>query len=228
MRVCLVAVLLLSVATAYFGQTPQVSVEVKWGMVEGVVVDGHDKPLPGATVTTYMAANGVTRDVMQFQANGNGEFRLRLPEGKVWLSTHEKGEGYPYAFFAFYLMPGQEFPTVEVKSGKTTKGVVVRVGVKAAHLNYEVVDEDGRTVLGGFVFNRLDQADRPFSTSALAKDDLLVPTVPFRATFQAKGFKPWHFGGDKWQGKEGVISLKSGEVLTLTIRLQHDRARAAP
>ena len=118
-------------------------------------------------------------------------------------------------------MPEQVFPTVEVKPGATTKGVVVRVGAKAAHLNYEVVDEDGRPVAGSFIFTRLDQV-QSFSTSAPAKDDLLVPPTPFRAAFEAKGYKPWHYGGDKWSDKEGIISLKSGEVLSLTIHLQRE------
>ncbi len=191
-------------------------------MVEGIVVDGDGKPLPSATVTSYTNAGGATRDVMQYHANANGEFSLRLPEGTVWLSAHKNSEGYPYSFFAFYLSPGQEFPTVKISPGETTKGVVVRVGAKAAHLNYQVVDEDGRPVLGGFVFVRLDQADRPYTTSALAKDDLLVPTAPFRATFEAKGYRPWHYGGDNLQGKEGVISLKSDEVLNLTIHLRRE------
>lgn len=221
MRACLLAACLVVTTTACLGQAPQLRPDIKWGTVEGVVVDGDGKPLPDATVTSYAQARGATRDVMQHQANGNGEFSLHLPEGKVWLSAHKNSEGFPYAFFAFYLMPEQQFPTVEVKSGEITKGVVVRVGPKAAHLNYEVVDEEGRPVPGGFVFARLDQAE-PFSTSALAKDDLLVPTAPFRATFQAKGFKPWHYGGDKWRGTEGVISLKSGETLNLTIHLQRE------
>jgi len=221
MRLYLPAVLFLSLALACFAQAQQATGQAKWGMVEGVVVDGDGRPLPDATVTSYTQAKGVARDTMQFQTNGNGEFTLHVPEGKVWLSAHKNSEGYPYAFFAFYLMPGQEFPTIEVKPGETTKGVVVRVGVKAAHLNYEVVDEDGKPVLGAFVFTRLDQTES-CSTSALAKDDLLVPPVPFRATFEAKGFRQWHYGGDKWSGKEGVISLKSGDVLNLTIRLQRE------
>ena len=221
MKLYLSAVFLLLVSTACFGQATQVPRQVKSGMVEGVVVDGDGKPLPDATLTSYTQAKGVTRDVMQYQVNENGEFSLRLPEGKVWLSAHKESEGYPYAFFAFYLMPGQVFPTVEVKPGETIKGVVVRVGVKAAHLNYEVVDEHGKSVLGRFIFTRLDQTE-PFSTSVLAKDDLLVPPAPFRVTFEAKGYKPWHYGGDQCRGKEGVISLKSGEVLNLTIRLQRE------
>jgi hypothetical protein len=221
MRACLLAACLLVAATACLGRDSQLAAEVKWGIVEGVVVDGRGKPLAGATVTSYSQARGVTRDVMQFQANGNGEFSLHLPEGKVWLSAHKDSEEYPYAFFAFYLMPEQQFPTVEVKPGETTKGVVVRVGAKAAHLNYEVVDEDGRPVAGAFIFTRLDQTE-PYSTGVLAKDDLLVPPSPFRATFEAKGYKPWHYGGDKWSGKEGIISQKSGEILNLTIHLQRE------
>src|SRR5271163_604554 len=151
MRVCLVAVLLLTAEMTWFDRAPQVAAEVKWGMVEGNVVDRDGKPVPGATVTSYVDAKGATRDAVQSQSDGNGRFSLRLPEGKVWLSAHKNSEGYPYAFFAFYLMPGQEFPTIEVKPGETTRGVVVRVGVKAAHLKYEVADQDGKPVSGGFV-----------------------------------------------------------------------------
>lgn len=213
-------VCLLIAAALSLGQAQQAAQEVKWGTVEGTVVDADGKPLPDATITSYSDAPGVTRNVLQHQANGNGEFSLRLPEGTAWLSAHKDSAGYPYAFFAFYLTPGQEFPTVKVKSGETTKGIVVRVGVKAAHLNYEAVDENGKPVPGRFVFVRLDQPDPPYQTSAPAKDDLLVPPVPFRATFEAPGYKPWHYGGDHWQAEEGVISLKSNEVLNLKILLQ--------
>ena len=222
MRGCLLAVSFLLVVVASSGQSQQLAQDVKFGMVEGTVVDSSGKPLPGATVTAYIGAGGAARDTMQYQANDTGEFSLRLPEGKVWLSAEKNSEGYPYAFFAFYISTGQEFPTIDVRPGETIKGVVIRVGAKAAHLNYEVLDENGKPIPGRFVFVRLDQSDRPYSTSAVAKDDLLVPPVPFRATFEAKGYKPWHYGGHNWQGKDGIISLKSGEVLNLTIRLQRE------
>jgi hypothetical protein len=232
---CLTAICATSNASqsnAVSAQAPQVADEAKWGTVEGTVLDSDRQPLADATVTAYMEEQVQVksrreksiRDVTQYQTNSNGQFSVQLPEGTVWLSAHKKSEGYPYSFFAFYITPGQQFPTVKVRPGETTKGVVVQVGIKAAHLNYEVVDEDGKPVLGGFVFMRPDQPDSPYSTSALAKDDLLVPPTPFRVTFEAKGYKPWHYGGDNWEGKEGVISLKSGEVLNLTIRLQRSQA----
>ena len=123
MRVRLVAVLLLSAATACFAQASQATAEVKWGGVEGVVIDGDGKPLPGATVTSYSQAKGATRNVMQYQANEKGQFSLRVPEGKVWLSAHKDGDGYPYAFFAFYLTPGQQFPTMVATSNSPTSAV---------------------------------------------------------------------------------------------------------
>jgi hypothetical protein len=228
MRIWRVGFLLFLAAPLCFGRAQQATHTVNWGTVEGVVIDGEGKPVPGATVTSYTEARGTARNVMQFQANGKGEFSFHVQEGTVWLSAHKDSAGYPYSFFAFYITTGQEFPTVNVTAGQTTRSVVVRVGAKAAHINYEVVDEDGKPVMGRFMFVRPDQPDGPYSTSAIAKDDLLVPPVPFRVTFEAEGYRPWHFGGDSWKGKEGIISLKSGEVLNLTIRLQHDRARAAP
>ena len=81
MSMYLRTVCLLIVAITSFGQTQQDEQDVKWGTVESIVVDGDGKPLPEATVTSYTDVKGVTRNVMQHQVNGNGEFSLRLPEG---------------------------------------------------------------------------------------------------------------------------------------------------
>jgi hypothetical protein len=48
----------------------------------------------------------------------------------------------------------------------------------------------------------------------------MVPPVPFRLTVEAAGYEPWHFGGENWQGNGGLINLKSGQSLTLDIRLK--------
>ena len=49
---------------------------------------------------------------------------------------------------------------------------------------------------------------------------ILVPSVPFRLTVDADGYEPWHYGGVNWQGKAGLMTLKSGETLSLTVRLR--------
>ncbi len=79
MRVVPVAVVLLLRATACFGQASAVTAEAKLGIVEGIVVDVDGKPLPGATVTSYVHAAGAARDVTQQDANGDGRFTMQLP-----------------------------------------------------------------------------------------------------------------------------------------------------
>ena len=48
----------------------------------------------------------------------------------------------------------------------------------------------------------------------------MVPPVPFRLSVEAKGYATWHYGGEGWQGKAGLIVLKSGESLSLTVPLK--------
>ena len=209
--IVLIAVLSVFVSL-HGGQTPPSN--SGWGTVEGTVLDPNDKPLPGATVTSYMDAKGQARDANQFKADDSGKFSFKLPPGSAWLCADKATEGYPYPFFSFYKADGQNFPTIQVNAGKVTKDVVIRVGHRAAHLVYEATDADGNLVAGRFEFVRLDQPGSPFSTSAQSKDDLLVPTSPFRMTFDAKGFKPWHY--------DGVVSLKPDGVLNVAIKLQRE------
>jgi len=221
MRFRLFAMALLFAATC-FGQD-STSLREGWGRIEGVVLDGEGNALGGATITAWGDTKGVTRPVTQYFANDKGEFAFPYPalDSKVWLLADKKSAGYPYAVSAFYEVPGQQFPFVAVKAGETTKDVVIRVGPKAAHIKYVVVDDTGQEIRGGFTLERLDQPERPLLTSEPEDRDLLAPPgCPFRMTFEAKGYKPWHYGGDKWQGEEGIISLKPGAVLNLTIHMQ--------
>jgi hypothetical protein len=48
---------------------------------------------------------------------------------------------------------------------------------------------------------------------------MMVPAVPFRVTVDAEGYDTWHYGGANWQGKAGLITLKSGQTMSLAVRL---------
>jgi hypothetical protein len=81
----------------------------------------------------------------------------------------------------------------------------------------------------GYQLDR-DDVPGPFNTSVPTDPRLvdvgfingvmLVPPVPFRLTVQADGYEPWHYGGKNWARKAGLITLKSGQTLSLAVRLQ--------
>lgn len=197
------------------------------GSVQGVVLDGVGKPLPGATVYALPEMDMLKQ--IRATTDAAGKFTVNdIPEGGVYLGAFKERDGYPYNFFSFFLMPGERRPDkVNVKAGETTKDVVIQLGAKAAYLSIKITDEHGMfldegTHLG-YVFTRPDiPANRGYYERGanLKGETLMVPPVPFRLTVEAKGYETWHYGGKGWQGQEGLITLKSGETLNLTIRLK--------
>jgi len=191
------------------------------GSVQGVVLDSEGQPLARATVYGYAEEN--YKETAHTQTDSDGRFTLKgLPVGITYLDAFKESDNYPYNFFAFFRSPGQNTPViVRVKADQPTTDVVIQLGQRAARLELEIADEDEKPLGAELVFTRLDQpGDYSRGGSVDGKVSMLIPPVPFRLMVDMDGYKPWHYGGDKWQGKEGVLSLKSGEVLNLIIRLQ--------
>jgi hypothetical protein len=208
---------LIPSAVGYAGQLPMAS-----GTLRGVVLDGDGKPLPGANV--YATEEADSKKQFPTVCNDAGQFTLvGLPEGTIYLSAFKESDGYPYDFFAFYASPGENTPIkLEIKAAQTIRDVRIQLGRRAARLNFSITDQDGRPLEKGasIIFTRLDQANQPYGRGARSNESWLVPPVPFRFSVEAKGFRTWHYGGDSWQDKDGIISLASGQILTLVIRLQ--------
>jgi hypothetical protein len=186
------------------------------GSAEGVVLDGDGKPLSGATVFV-----GNLAKAPRTMTDAEGRFILKgLPVGKIALMAYKESDGYPYNMFSFYSVPGGPPPEFDVAEGETVRNAVIHLGAKAAYLKLEVTDEAGAQVNAGLLFSRPDLGRYgDYRRSAKANDVILVPSVPFRLTVEAKGFQPWRSGEDP-QNKDGLIALKSGETRTLTIRLR--------
>lgn len=190
------------------------------GSVEGIVLDGNGAPLSHA-VTYALPEQDMTKPI-SVTADETGKFVMKdVPAGIVYVAAFKESAGYPYNFFSFFIMPGERMPKVEVKSGETTKDVVVRLGAKAAHLNIEITDSEGHPIDRNvqLTFTRLD-IPGDYQTAAKASKSLQVPPVPFRLRAETEGYEAWHYGGDKWMGKEGLISLKSEESFKVSIRLR--------
>ena len=189
------------------------------GSATGVVLDSAGKPLADATVYALPEEN-MTRQI-RTTSDAAGRFALGgLPPGGVYLSAFKESDGYPYNFFPSFLSPGERSPfKIKITADKVTPDVVIQLGLRAAYLQFDLADADGTPVNGEILCDRLD-IPGPCHRGVSAKELLLVPPVPFRLTFKATGYLPWHYGGSRWQGKEGLITLKPGETLPLPIRLK--------
>jgi len=192
-----------------------------YGSVEGVVLDGMGKPLEGATVY-----DGAVAKSPRTQTDAEGRFRLvDVPAGFVGLSAYKEDDGYPYDMFSFFTMPGEDLPKFNLVAGQVRTGVVIHLGAKAAYLHLYISDERGVPIDANLSFSRPDLGKYGnYHRSSKPNDVLLVPPVPFRLVVSAPGCKPWHYGGANWRAKDGLIHLKPGASLKLSIRL-HDAVR---
>jgi hypothetical protein len=202
---------------------------VTLGSIQGVILGYDGMPLPGANVWALPEQD--MRYPISTTSDAAGMFILRnIPIGSVYVLGFKESEGYPYEFYAFYKTKNDRSSAkVEAKAGAVTSGVTIQLGPKAAYLKVNATDEKGVPVQVGYQLDR-DDMPGPFSTSVptdprlvgvgFIKGIMLVPPVPFRLTVVADGYEPWHYGGANWQGKAGLITLKSGETLSLDVRLR--------
>ncbi len=221
----LLTVLFLFASNTSFSQT---AATPNLGVVEGVVLDQQSKPIPDANVWAFPEQD--MGKLITTTSDAAGRFILRdVPIGKIYVFGFKESEGYPCGFSAFYKMKNdRSWVVVETKSGVVPSDVTIHLGPKSAYLKVTATGEDGVSVPVGYQLDR-DDVPGPFNTSVPTDPRLvgvgfingvmLVPPVPFRLTVQADGYEPWHYGGKNWAGKAGLITLKSGQTLSLAVRL---------
>jgi hypothetical protein len=186
--------------------------------VTGTVRDGNGGPVSGAKVQAILESDYKR----QFGAVSDSEGRFSisdLPEGTFFLQAYKESDGYPQSAFAFFARPGLDFPTITLKPGGDVSGAVIRLGVKAARLNLEIISQDGKPLDAALNFSRPDMQRGAYSVGVNSKVSLLVPPVPFKLTVEANGYQPWHYGEES----TGLISLKSEQSLDITVRLKPAR-----
>jgi hypothetical protein len=232
--ICILVTLFLFLSNTSFSQT---AAPPDLGSVEGVVLDQQNKPVPNANVWALPEQDGATTTFASYPrvtattSDAAGRFVLtHVPIGRIYVYGFKESEGYPYGFNSFYSPKyGQSWVVVEAKPASVISGVILHLGPKSAYLKVNATDEDGVAVPIGYQLDR-DDIPGPFYTSVPTDHRLvgvgffngvmLVPPLPFRLTVQADGYEPWHYGGKHWAGKDGLITLKSGQTLSLNVRLR--------
>jgi len=197
-------------------QTPQAT----GGSVQGVVLDKDSKPIPDANLYALLP-HDMRDQFATTNTDSSGKFSFRdLPTGVIYIYAYKLSDGYPYGFFRFFTLPhDQPLVSAKVEAGQVTD-VTIKRGARAAHLNVNVIDENGNPLGGYFVFTREDQPG-DYKKGASPEESMLVPPVPFRLTVGSEGYEEWHYGGANWKGKNGLITLNSGQTLSLSVRLIH-------
>jgi Carboxypeptidase regulatory-like domain len=207
----------LFLATASFSQTTATS---GLGSVQGVVLDQQGKPIPGADVYA-LPEEDMRRPVASATTDSAGKFLLRdLPAARVYIYTYKESDGYPNGFAAFFALPNdQSLVVVKVEAEQTTT-ITIKRGARSARLKVHITDENGNRMGAGLTLTREDQAGENYGMGTDGEVSMLVPPVPFRVMIDADGYEPWHYGGANWQSKGGLITLKSGQTLSLAVRLR--------
>jgi hypothetical protein len=209
-----------ALSTAQISSTPKPEDRtIPFGAVEGVVLDQQSKPIPGADVYALLEEDMRTR-AGTTTTNSAGKFILRdLPAARVYIYAFKEKDNYPNGFAEFFVLPNdQSLVPVKVEAGQTTT-LTIKRGARSAHLKVHITDENGKRIGAALTLEREDQPGRHYGEGTDGEVSMLVPPVPFRATIEADGYAPWHYGGADWQGKAGLIALKSGQGLNLRVHL---------
>jgi hypothetical protein len=190
------------------------------GSVQGVVLDQQSKPIPNASVYANLEED-MRRPVAVTTTDSAGKFLLRdLPPKRVYIYAYKESDGYPNGFAAFFALPNdQSLVVTKVEAGQTTT-ITIKRGARSAYLKVHIMDENGSRIGAGLTLTREDQHGDSYAMGTDGEVSMLVPPVPFRLTVDAEGYEDWHYGGANWQGKAGLIALKSDQTLSLDVRLR--------
>ena len=190
------------------------------GSVEGVVLDQQGKPIPDADVYANLEED-MRRPIAVATTDSAGKFLLHdLPAARVYIYAYKESDGYPNGFAAFFALPNdQSLVVMKIEAGQTTT-ITIKRGARSAHLKVHITDENGNRIGAGLTLTREDQRGDNYIMGTDGEVSMLVPPVPFRVTVNEDGYEPWHYGGANWQGKAGLVALKSGQTLTLNVRLR--------
>jgi hypothetical protein len=226
-RALLVTALL---ATASLAQTSTRSA-LGSGSVQGIVIDADGRPVAGASVFIKMMSvqegtapigGRIPLEGLTVKADVDGSFIFNnFPIAyDVRLDAYKENSGYPMGSGSFYsYLRTKTSPRIfDVAAGQKVRGVVVQFAGRAAYLQFDVSDQDGRPLNADAKFllpeRDFSRPNRPFdmSTSISAKETTPVPSAPFWLEVDAPGYGPWRYAGERWEGR-GPDHSKTGRNL---------------
>jgi hypothetical protein len=182
--------------------------------IRGVVVDFENRPVAYATV--FGVPDKDFRHQIRDTTASDGGFTLHnVPIGTIYIDAYKESAGYPYSFFSFFKIDDRPVEITVLEGQRNPDNVIIRLGAKAARLSIDVMDvmdqDDEHPIDGAQLRFSRDGMPGDYRRSARAKETLLIPAVSFRLTVEAAGYKPWHYAGERWRGREGLLVAQPDE-----------------
>lgn len=196
----------------------------KEGMVQGVVVGLPGTPIPNASVYARNMEN--MREEVRGTADKDGKFALSVRHGKWFVHAYKEEASYPDCFLWFGGGASEKaWRVVDVQSGQSVT-ITIELGPKFATLELLINDEKDVPTGAGLKFTWQGAGDLAHRTSATGHDVsgfkryFIPPERLFQFRIEKEGYEIWRSknekGGD-W------ITLKSGETLSITVKLKRSR-----
>lgn len=198
------------------------------GSVDGIVVDLDNKAVVNARVYAVPLDDirPEARLRVEVLTDESGRFHLEyVPVGRVRMHAWLESLGYQDTSFDFLVTSKQSVPIVSISEGKTTAGVVVRLGPKGGRLSGSIVDAQTGYAIPNAVltFVRLDnpKAYVAMGPDLAGKFHLPMPSnVDFRLKVSADHYADWWSGANPGGTDRGAVRLVPGGELKLAVRLQ--------
>jgi hypothetical protein len=193
------------------------------GLIRGVVIDDHGKPVASAKVTATTSES--TENAERYATTdekGNFSFTA-LPWGKYSLAPGKPEAGFPDMSLAFYNNHSP-LPTIGLAPGNPTAEVKVVLQQRAAVLSGTVTDrESHEPVQATFLLRRADHPADLVTQDMPSPYRVLVPyDTDVKMQVVAPGYKPWYYPGTIGATESSTLRIKANQDKQLNIQLERE------
>jgi hypothetical protein len=189
------------------------------GTISGRVFGPGDKPVASASVYLLTLDGPSPARPSITKTNAEGKFSIDAQPGNYAIHAFKPDDGYPDVTFAFELSPDQKLKEVRISAGQRLENVDIRLGPKAAILNFNVTDAETGLVISSVDYElcQVQHPDWCLRGGSSGSAEFTAPATEILIQLGADGHKSVRYTEN---GKTS-IPLTPGEHKTISVALRH-------
>ena len=212
-------------ALLFLFQSPAALQKVADAKVIGTVLDPNGHPVEGSKVYAFTDGSSPPGADHTVTTDDKGNFVLDVYPGHVLLFAYKESDLYHNNMFRFDVPSGADTnQVVDIQSGETVRGFVLRLPRQSALLRVDVYNADTKDPVNPVEYElcREDHAGDPaYCSTGLASDpsfQLVVPPDAISIKITAPNYMEWRYRDTKTGSTH--LTLKSTENRTLVVYLR--------